>query len=557
MRGRGAASALLFALLLTVALAPRAQANCVSGDKAPTFSTMNPSGFEGYNRIVTPPGSFTADRSVSDAALGYFWSLGYGNPYATAGSPAGPWDNDCGRQADGLGGAATGKCGSPIIGATNDWWIVTTGETDKRSFIGGNVAHWSQDTEFRSTDGCPDWDGENFSNHQECIGCMDLTQCMVVLLADDPDGSEGHYLVLADEGDGASHYALNTAYNGEGVPGFNDSLELVAVPQPENVENMVLATTVTRFELEIDEPPMNGSGGRYEHCPASTAAGGCVAPPASPTGDQTPCHRTVCGYRVYTQVKNPGDPAPDDRNVRGQVGWTKQTMTFDPPSTPACTSVPGDYVPFGVRAGFNQVACEAGKEVYICSTLVLDSGFETPYCSADVVRTCGTECASNAECDDGLYCNGSETCTGGFCEAGSEECDGGTPACDEQANACLPPGSSTAGSVPNGDDIPGGQLLVAKNGSDLTLSWDSQCGGLDYGIYEGEIGEFYSHRSIDNCVDDGTPLTETITPSAFSAYYLVTPLSNDREGSYGTDSSGRERPPGFQQCAPREFGSCE
>ena len=50
------------------------------------------------------------------------------------------------------------------------------------------------------------------------------------------------------------------------------------------------------------------------------------------------------------------------------------------------------------------------------------------------------ECASNADCDDGLFCNGAETCTAGRCMAASVACDDGIActrdACDESMRQC-------------------------------------------------------------------------------------------------------------------------
>ena len=39
-------------------------------------------------------------------------------------------------------------------------------------------------------------------------------------------------------------------------------------------------------------------------------------------------------------------------------------------------------------------------------------------------------------------------------------------------------------------------------------------------------------------------------------YYLVVPHNGSREGSYGTDSSGRERPPAIEACLPQAVGGC-
>jgi len=90
--------------------------------------------------------------------------------------------------------------------------------------------------------------------------------------------------------------------------------------------------------------------------------------------------------------------------------------------------------------------------------------------------------------------------------------------------------------------------------SNVILSWGQSCseGASDYGIYEGAIGAWYSHTSID-CSDGGAPLTETVTPSAGSHYYLVVPHNTGTEGSYGQRRDNpiptlTERPVGAAQC---------
>ncbi|UCF66932.1 MAG: type II secretion system protein [Acidobacteriota bacterium] len=80
---------------------------------------------------------------------------------------------------------------------------------------------------------------------------------------------------------------------------------------------------------------------------------------------------------------------------------------------------------------------------------------------------------------------------------------------------------------------------------DLTISWQASCsvGGEDYGVYEGSIGTWYSHTTID-CADAGGDRTEEITPGTSDHYYLVVPMNPNDEGSYGTDSAAAERPAG-------------
>ena len=80
----------------------------------------------------------------------------------------------------------------------------------------------------------------------------------------------------------------------------------------------------------------------------------------------------------------------------------------------------------------------------------------------------------------------------------------------------------------------------------LTLRWSPSCsvGGEDYGIYEGQLGAWYSHTAID-CHDDGSDSVEEVAPGAGNRYYLVVPNNLNAEGSYGGASSGVQRPVGM------------
>jgi polyhydroxybutyrate depolymerase len=67
------------------------------------------------------------------------------------------------------------------------------------------------------------------------------------------------------------------------------------------------------------------------------------------------------------------------------------------------------------------------------------------------------ECATQADCDDGMFCNGSEACTNGACEPGEQACQA-NQRCDETARQCgdaatnPEPASKagTGGSTPSG-----------------------------------------------------------------------------------------------------------
>lgn len=117
--------------------------------------------------------------------------------------------------------------------------------------------------------------------------------------------------------------------------------------------------------------------------------------------------------------------------------------------------------------------------------------------------------------------------------------------------------ATPAGRVPDGGDIPGIPLSVGKGiGAHLTLTWGASCSSqdTDYAVYEGTIGAFGAHAPI-TCSTGGATQA-TFTPGPGGRYYLVVPRNSAVEGSYGTTSSGQERPQGVPACLPRLVASC-
>lgn len=119
-----------------------------------------------------------------------------------------------------------------------------------------------------------------------------------------------------------------------------------------------------------------------------------------------------------------------------------------------------------------------------------------------------------------------------------------------------PPDCLGAGSVPDG--AAGTQLTVARApGGSLSLSWGGSCrgGDDDYAVYEGALGSFYSHASRA-CSTAGATAA-LIAPAAGNTYYLVVPTRSYREGSYGKNSAGAERPVGSGACFPQLVKPCD
>ena len=118
---------------------------------------------------------------------------------------------------------------------------------------------------------------------------------------------------------------------------------------------------------------------------------------------------------------------------------------------------------------------------------------------------------------------------------------------------------ATAGSVPNGAGIPGVPLLANKNVvnlNDVDLGWSASCnvGATDYTVYMGDIGSFYNHDQVVCTTASSTNYT-VINPGA-DKYFLVVPIAGTEEGSYGTDSTGSQRPQSTVPCNAVQNTSC-
>jgi hypothetical protein len=105
---------------------------------------------------------------------------------------------------------------------------------------------------------------------------------------------------------------------------------------------------------------------------------------------------------------------------------------------------------------------------------------------------------------------------------------------------------------------PGFQPLTVRKveGGAIELRWSESCQATDadYEVYEGAIGDFESH--VPRICGTGASLSFTLVPAETDSYYLVVPRSADREGSYGKDHVGDERPRGPAACLPQEIVDC-
>ncbi len=103
----------------------------------------------------------------------------------------------------------------------------------------------------------------------------------------------------------------------------------------------------------------------------------------------------------------------------------------------------------------------------------------------------------------------------------------------------------------------GGPLLVGKgDGLELNLSWGPSCaaGDLDFAVYEGALGFFTSHAS--RLCSTGGAMSVPLMPAPGNSYYLIVPTNGFREGSYGRNGAGLERPKSVAECLPQSLGAC-
>lgn len=106
------------------------------------------------------------------------------------------------------------------------------------------------------------------------------------------------------------------------------------------------------------------------------------------------------------------------------------------------------------------------------------------------------------------------------------------------------------GRVPDGKVFRGSQLRIGKSGTNVVLSWGMSCSdaATDYTIHRGTLGSWYSHQAVD-CSTGGVTST-ILAAGAGSSYFLIVPVTDELEGSYGKRSTGQERPGSSVTCRP-------
>lgn len=98
-------------------------------------------------------------------------------------------------------------------------------------------------------------------------------------------------------------------------------------------------------------------------------------------------------------------------------------------------------------------------------------------------------------------------------------------------------------------------LTLGRAGGNVNLAWSASCSASDndYAVYAGTLGNFASHQSVQ-CSTGGALAASVALPAA-NTYYLVVPRNASREGSYGRNAVGAERPSAVSACVAQQVQS--
>jgi hypothetical protein len=215
----------------------------------------------------------------------------------------------------------------------------------------------------------------------------------------------------------------------------------------------------------------------------------------------------------------------------------------------------GILLGYSVDGGLNQTATmvHSGGQIYRGSIPEQAAGATVEYwvTARDWNSNVATSATSSYVVPD---CSGLGDCSGhGIC-IGENSCD------------CLPPwlgldcsevAPAPAGEVPDGDRVSGTPLrMQIVFGNALRLTWSRSCyfADTDFAVYRGQIGNFTSHEPV-TC-SSGGQTSLIFGPPPEDSYFLVVPTNPNREGSYGRDSTGAERPQASDACLPPGIQSC-
>lgn len=196
--------------------------------------------------------------------------------------------------------------------------------------------------------GSPAFFHTNWAAGKTIDGCVDSEDIQTACTA----------VLLTDQHGGRGYFALLTASPARGNYSFaqpgDGPITLAPVPVPQLVDTAVTSSDV-RATVSID----SDAAGLYldASCPLDI----------------------VRGYRVYAQIVERDADAPTDR------GRPRSDSGGDWVLADGGQSAGGEALSFETNAQV-RVACKSTDDVYLATSLVFDSGFETRHVSANSVR---------------------------------------------------------------------------------------------------------------------------------------------------------------------------
>jgi hypothetical protein len=252
-------------------------------------------------------------------------------------------------------------------------------------------------------------------------GCIDgpaSPHCMALALTDQLNGT-GYFALLTAAAD------ANTSFDflqPDAAP-----IDLAPIPRP-----AVVGTTLTPGGILLTVLP--------EALPdAGLYLGG---DPCAP--------EVVVGYRVYQRELAPGEPSAPDRHV---ATWTPAEGGMGPDGAP---------LPLGTAA--QVLYRETCGSTVFALTLAFESGFETPFVSADSVRIDANPFCTDFDCDG--WC--------GFAEAPEVPLD-----CDDENPDVYPGAPQICDGLNNDCDAPGWPALTFTNEAGEDFDGDDRTGQCD------------------------------------------------------------------------------